>query len=112
MLCDAQGHVIEARGTRTVYVRLGLEGQSVGEESRVTNVKSPILSIEKLVKQGYKFEAGPIGCKRSSGNRSVTLDVVKNSLVDAYTTSEGALNADARFVAPVVDGLPEKPPSI
>ena len=32
--------------------------------------------------------------------------------VDAYTTSEGALNADARFVAPVVDGLPEKPPSI
>ena len=80
MLYDAQGHVIEAHGTRTVYVRLGLEGQSVGEEFRVTNVKSPILSIEKLVKEGYKFEAGPTGCKMSSGNHSVTLDVVRNSL--------------------------------
>ena len=45
MLYDAEGHVIEAHDTRTVYVRLGLEGQSVGEEVRVTNVKSPILSI-------------------------------------------------------------------
>ena len=50
----------------------------------------------------------------SIGNRSVTLDIVKNSLwvdADAYTTAEGALNADARFVAPVVDGLPEEPSS-
>ena len=47
----------------------------------------------------------------SRENRSLTLDVVKNTLcVDAevYTTAEGALNADARFVAPVVDGLPEE----
>ena len=44
----------------------------------------------------------------------MTLDVVKNTLwvdAEAYTTAEGALNADARFVAPVVDGLPEEPSS-
>ena len=43
MLCEAQGHVIEAHGTRTVYMRLGPEGQGVGAEFRVTNMKSPIL---------------------------------------------------------------------
>ena len=50
----------------------------------------------------------------SRGNRSVRLDVVKNSLwvdAEAYTTAEGALNADARFVASVVDGLFEEPSS-
>ena len=64
----------------------------------------------KLVKQGYRFEAGPTGCKMSKSDRSVTLDVVKNSLwvePEAYMTVE----ADARLVAPVVDGLPEELPS-
>ena len=40
-------------------------------------------------------------------------NVVKSSLwvdAEAYTTAEGALIADARFV-PVVDGLPEEPSS-
>ena len=45
---DAQGHMIEAHGTRAVCMRLGLEGQSVGAEFRVTSVKSPILSMERL----------------------------------------------------------------
>ena len=59
----------------------------------------------KLVKQGYRFEAGTTGCKVSEGDRSVTLEVVKTSLwvdVRAYTVAEGARNADARFVAPLV----------
>ena len=65
----------------------------------------------------------------SRGNRSVALAIVKNSLwvdAEAYTTAEGTLNADARFVAlvrstwhencvqearTVVDGLPEEPSS-
>ena len=55
MLYGAQGHVIEAHGTRTVCMRLGPEGQSVGVEFTVTNVKSPILSMKKLVNQGYKY---------------------------------------------------------
>ena len=55
-LNDAQGLMIEAHGTRTVYMRLGPEGKSVGAEFRVTSVKSPILSMEKWVKQGYRFE--------------------------------------------------------
>ena len=58
MLYDAQGHMIEAHGTRTLYMRLGPEGQSVGAEFRVTNVRTPILSMGKLV------EAGPTGCKK------------------------------------------------
>ena len=77
-------------------------------------MKTPILGIGKLVKQGYKFEAGPTGCKISKGDRSVTLDVVQNApWVDAkaYTTTKGARNEDARLVAPVVDGLPEELPS-
>ena len=68
----------------------------------------------KLVQQSYRFEAGPTACKMSKGDRSVTLDVVKNSLwvdVQAYMTAEGARNADARLVAQVVDGLPEELPS-
>ena len=71
---------------------------------RVTNV-SPIFSMVKSVKQGYRCDAGPTGCRVSKG--------VKNSLwadAKAYMTAEGALNADARYVAPVVDGLPEGPP--
>ena len=113
-LCGAQGHMIEAHGTKTVYMRLGRQGQCVDAEFRVTNVKSPILSMKKLVKQGYQFEAGPTGCKMSKGDRSLTWDVVKNSLwvdVRAYTTAEGARNADARLVAPVVSELPVEPSS-
>ena len=79
-LYDAQGHMIEAYGTRTVCMRLGPEGQSVGAESRITSVQSPILCMVKLVKQSYKFEAGPTGCNMSKGDHSVTLGVLKNSL--------------------------------
>ena len=84
----------------------------MGADFSVANVKSPILSMEKVVKQGDKFEAGSIWCNMSRGNRSVTLDVVKNSLwmdAAAYRTAEGALKADARFVAPVVRGPLEEP---
>ena len=73
MLHDAQGHMIEAPGTRTLCMRLGAE-------FRATNVRTPILSVGKLVKQVYRFEAGPTGCTMSKGDRSETLDVVKNSL--------------------------------
>ena len=50
----------------------------------------------------------------SKRDRSVTLDVVENSLwvdVKAYTTAERAPNADARLVAPVVSELPVGPSS-
>ena len=80
MLFDAQGHMISAHGTRTLYMRVGPEGQSVGAEFRVRNVRTPILRKGKLVKQGNRFEAGPTSCKMSKGDRSVTLDVVKHSL--------------------------------
>ena len=96
-LHDAQGRMVEARGTRTEHMRLGPEGQSVRADFRVTSVK--------LVKQGYRYEAGATGCSLSKRDRDVTLDVVKISLwvdVKAYTTAEGARNADARLVAPVV----------
>ena len=111
MLHDARGHVIEAHDTSIVYMRLGPEGRSVVAEFRVTNVRTPILSMGILVKQGYRFEAGSTDCKMSKSDRTVTLDVVKNSLwveAKAYTTAEGACNADARLVAPILDGLPEK----
>ena len=49
-LHDAQGHMIEAHGTRTVYMRIGPDGQSMGAEFRVTSVKSPILNVEKFTK--------------------------------------------------------------
>ena len=75
MRYDARGHVIEAHGTRTVYMRLGPEGQSVGGEFSVADVNSPILSIGE-VGQGFKFATGPTVCKILKGNRSVTLDVV------------------------------------
>ena len=53
MLYEAQGHV---------NMRLGPEGQGVGAEFSVTNLKSPILSMEKLVNQVHKFVVGPTGC--------------------------------------------------
>ena len=74
-------------------MRLGPEFQSVGAEFSVTNVRTPILTVGKLVKHGYRFEAGPTGCKMSNGDRIVTLDVVKNSFwvhAKAYTKIEGA----------------------
>ena len=91
MLCDAQGHLLEAHGTRTVYMMLGPEGQNMGAEFKATNMISQILSMGKFMKQGYKFEAGSTGCKMPRGNRSVTLEVVKNSHwvdAEAYTTAE------------------------
>ena len=102
-LHDVQGYMIEVHGTRIVHMRPGPEGQSVDAEFRVTNVKSPILSMVKLIKQGYQFGAGPARCKVSKGDRSVTLDIVKNFLwveVRAYTTDEGG-----RPVASVVTEL-------
>ena len=63
MLYDAQGDVIGDHGTRTVCMRLGPEGQSVGAGFSVTNVKSPILSMVKLVNQGYKFETDCVQCR-------------------------------------------------
>ena len=66
MLYDAHGHTIDVLGTRTVF--MSQEGQSVGAEFRVTNVRSPILSMEKLVKQSYRFEAGPTGSTRPQKN--------------------------------------------
>ena len=47
-LYDAQRRMIEAHGTRTVKMRLGPGGQSVGAEFRLTDVTSPFLSLEKL----------------------------------------------------------------
>ena len=70
--------MVEGHGMGTVYMRLGPEGQSVGAEFRVMSVKSPILSMEKLVaglKQDLLFSKSP------KGIRSVTLDVVKNYLL-------------------------------
>ena len=106
--------MIEAHGTRIVYMKLGPDLQGVGVKLRDTNVISPVLSMGILVKQGYKFEAGLTGCKMSKGDHSETLDVVKNSLwvdVRAHTTAEGARNADARLVAPVVSELLVEPSS-
>ena len=55
-------------------------------------------SMEKLIKEGYQFEARQTGCKMSKGDRSVTLDAVQSSLsVRAYTTAERARNVDARL---------------
>ena len=56
-------------------MRLGPEGQSAGAEFRVTNMESPMLSVGKLVKQGYQLEAGPTRCRWLTGDRSVTLEV-------------------------------------
>ena len=77
-------------------------------------MKSPILSTEKLVKQGHRYEAGPTGCKMCKGDRRVTLDVVKTCLwvdVKAHTTAEGARKADEILVVPVVSELPVEPSS-
>ena len=95
-------------------MRPGPEGQSVGAEFRVTSVKSPILSMEKLVKQGFRFEAGSTGCKMSKGDSTLTLGAMKNCLwvdVRAYTTAEEARSTDARRVALVVSELLVEPPS-
>ena len=51
MLYVAKGHVIEAHGKRTVYIRLLLQGQRVGAELSVTNVKS-IFSIGEVDQAG------------------------------------------------------------
>ena len=98
MLFDAQGHMIEAHGTRTVYMRLGLEGQSVGAVFRVTSVRTQILGLGKLVKQDYRFEAGPTGCKMSKSDRTVTLDVVKISLSERTPKLTRRLNELAMLV--------------
>ena len=77
-------------------------------------MKSPILGMGTLVKQGYQFEAGATRCEMSKGDRSVTLDVVKNSFwvdVRACRTAGGARNTDARLVAPVVSELLVEPSS-
>ena len=93
--------------TRTVYMRLGPEGQSAGAEFKVLTVKSPILSMEKLrlpgcsgtdwVQNVQRGSQRDVGCCRelfSLGGRQ------------SFTTSEGARNADARLVAAVVSELP------
>ena len=83
---DAQGHMIEAHGTRSVYTRLGPEGQSVGAEFGVTNVKTPTLSMEKFVTQSYCFEAGLTGCKMSKGGSQRHVGFCKESILFGWTS--------------------------
>ena len=67
-LYEAKEHMIEAHSTRFVYMQLGPEGHNVDAEFTVTNVKSPILCVGILVKQGDWFEAGPtLGAKCPKG---------------------------------------------
>ena len=62
--------------------------------------------MEKLVKEGNQFVAGPTECKMSEGDRSVTLDAVKNYL-SLWGGRQGfhARNADASLVASVASDL-------
>ena len=103
MLHDAPEHVIEPHDTRAVQMSLGPEDQSAGAQFRVTSVKH-----RSSAWWTTGFQAGLAWCNMLSGNRSMMLDVVKNSLwvdTEAYTTTAGALNADARFVELVMDGM-------
>ena len=51
---DKGGMVYDAHGTRTLYLRPGPEGQSVGAEFRVMNVRTPILSMGKFTSNKVK----------------------------------------------------------
>ena len=91
-------------------MRLGPEGQSVGAEFSVTSVKSPILSMVELVKQGYKFETDWVqDVERESQCGVGRCEKFSLGGPRSFHDAEGALNADGRFVAPVVDGLFEEP---
>ena len=55
----SKGQEIEAVGTRTVFMRLGPERQTVSAELLAPNVQSPILSMEKLTKRGFRNLSRP-----------------------------------------------------
>ena len=59
---DAQCKEIEAAGTRTVFIRLGLVNGAVVAELRVGNVQSHNTSVGKLIKQDFQLSAGPHCC--------------------------------------------------
>ena len=62
-LYDAHGH--NDRGPRNETSVHEARSQKVRVWVRVANVRSPILSIAKLVKQGHQFEAGLTVCNMS-----------------------------------------------
>ena len=69
---DAQGQEIEAVGMRTVFMRLGPEGQDLSAEFRDTNVHSPSSAWENLSSEASSSRQDLHGCKTSSGSRSAT----------------------------------------
>ena len=54
-LYDAQGALLKDGGTRTVPLLLGPEGQRAKVTFRVTTVRNPILSLGKLLREGFEF---------------------------------------------------------
>ena len=65
-LYDAQGHIIVAPSTRTMYIEAD------------PKVRAWVQSSESRGEVGqtrFPLEAGPAGCEMSKGDRSVTLDV-------------------------------------
>ena len=80
-------------------MRIGPEGQSVGAELRVTSVKSPIVSMGKLVKQGDKFETDCVQDVDRESQCDVGHCEKKKLWVDAeaYTKDEGALDGRCKI---------------
>ena len=109
-LFDAQGGEIERGGTRRVYLRLGPEEKLVMVDFKVASVNCPILSLGKLLRQGYHVDAGPSHSSLKKGDEQVTMAVHRNSLwVDGipFSTLDGAMSRDLAMVAPVAAEQPQ-----
>ena len=57
-LYECQENDIDAVGTRTLFMILGLESQTMCAEFRVANVQSPVLSVGTLIMQSLQWKLG------------------------------------------------------
>ena len=69
---DAQGNRIPEHGTRDVFLRLA-HGRIAKVTFRVANVKNPILSLGRLIREGFDFALRGGSCTMSRGGEGIAL---------------------------------------
>ena len=99
---DAQGNCIPEQGTRDVFLRLA-RGRIAKVTFRVANVKNPILSLGRLIREGFDFALRGGSCIMSRGGEGIALEIHRNSTwlrAEAFAT---AAEAKASSIAPLLD---------
>ena len=108
---DVQQNGLAISGQKTVPMLVGPTGKHAMEATatfRVAEVRDNILSLGKLVREGFNFIVGPRGCSMEKDGRSVPLYLERSSLrVEAHVLERASRPGYVAAGTAVTDELME-----